>query len=714
MTAMYPVPTSTASSGLSPRRHVLVVGAQCHIDSPAERANLERAAQGLHRALVDQDLGGCTDLGEGRSLLVDLAPGKEVVTRAIDAAVDRARKDGGTLVLAFLGHGVGGYGGRTYFVTSGSQNEQAVSHELDVTSVIEAAVNDTALGGLIVVVDTCYAAGAVPSPASLTSGIREGRVACSLLFATSATMPAWNMRLSIALTGLIEEGMPDAGDHLLVDQRLTGRLRDRIITTQTPADTTFNGTPLPGGYLWLSHNARAPRRVAAGSLGRVAQEQLRKALARLDVTEDIGSEAELKAWLAQADTEARLKGPALQRVQELHTYLGVCTAALLVLNEIFGPKLTEDQLRQAILRTPHLPLELLERRPCPSLRDLVEHCVFLAPQREPRELLAQFAAALTHVSGRAEAPRRLLDWATNLSKSQTVNTRLRELADAMPRLVLVAADDRTERVVRVEASLLFGEAVTRTERFECAPGGEADALDRAVSWALVWLSGTGERLLPVDLAVPTLQLLDSPLEWRKLGGRRKYRLGSTYEVTTRWSGLITPPSGIHPHEMLTVGQELLAALRNVGGDGEVTDDVGRDDDQRGPEWLGDEELASLEVLQNRLDMADMAVWGMSVRPERDFALMAEELLIYSPALLWPWHERVPDVRPLRDAVARHWSSLPESLRTAHRNRHRNRSAPGDDTSGPLADIRAAWHDEHWQAFCRGHAGRQVVAPPEYP
>lgn len=713
MTAMYPASASSAaSSGLS-RRHVLVVGAQCHTDSPAERANLTKAAQGLHAALVRPDLGGCTDLGEGRSLLVDLAPGKDVVVRAIDAAVDRARQDQGTLVLAFLGHGVGGNGGRTYFVTSGSQNEQAISHELDVTSVIEAAVNDTALGGLVVLVDTCYAAGAMPSPTALTSGVRQGNVACSLLFATSAGLPAWDMRLSTALTELLEAGIPDAGDHLLVGDRMTDELRDRI-TTQTPSSMNFNGTRLPGGPLWLSHNGFAARRVAAGSLGRVARERLRKALARLDVTADIGSVAELSAWLAQAEAEARPNVPALQRVQELHKELKDCSAALLVLNEIFGPTLTEDRLRRAVLRTPHLPLELLERQPCPSLRDLVEHCVFHAPQYDPRELLAQFAAALTHVSGRTEPPKRLVDWAEKLFVSQTVNTRLQELADATPRLVLVAADDRTERVVRVEASLLFGEAVTRTERFGCVPGGEADALDRAVNWALVWLSGTGERLLPVDLAVPTLQLLDSPLEWRKLGGRRKYRLGFKYEVTTRWSGLITPPSGVGRHEMLTVGQELLDALRDVGGDGDITDGVGRNDDRRGPEWLGDEELSSLEVLQDWLDTAEMAVWGVSVRPKTDFESMVEELLLHSPALLWPWHERVPDMRPLRDAVARHWPSLPEKLRSAHQARLRNRPAPGDDASGALADIRAAWHDEHWQAFCRGHAGRQVVAPPEYP
>ncbi|WP_331724238.1 hypothetical protein OG416_35635 (plasmid) [Streptomyces longwoodensis] len=683
-----------------PPRHLLVVAAQC--DKPDELPGLEDAGRRLHAALVAPELGDCVDRGEGHSLLVGHAPGRTRVEDAITEAVELAKRDGGPLVLALLGHGLGGCGGPLYFVTSGSQNDP-VSKQLDVSSVIGAAANDASLGGLIAVVDTCYAGAALPAPQAVTSGVRQGNVSFSLLFAASAQMPAWYLGLSETLASLMEEGVPDAGDHLLIDEQLTKVLRSRIVT-QTPGHVNFDGAPLPGGPLWLSRNAQAARRRAVGSLGPLAQERLRKVLRPFEGTAGIGTEADLKAWLAQADAASQPWGHALQRVREFHDDLRTCSDALRALDDAFGATLTENLLRRAAART-RLPLELVTRTPCPSLRDVVEHAVVLAPGTRTSERLrplAHLAAALTHVTGLPTLPERLTTWAQNIGITTAVNSRLHELARATPRLVLVVADDGGEQIVRVEASLLFGEAVVHIARFPCTSGGEAAALEAAVGWALSWLTAAGEKLVPVDLSVPTLLLLDPPLEERKLGRRRRM-LGIDYDVTTRWSGLLAPPPGVTLDEMLQTGKQLLSALYGEGRGGS------------GPEWLGSEELTSVEALQELLDrrQAGASVWGVSAWPESDdvFGLMVEELLIHSPALLWPRRKDIADVHALRDAVTRHWPSLPEKLIHACKSRL-GVCRDGEEAPGPLAEIRAAWHDEHWQAFCLRRAGRAVTAPPE--
>ncbi len=410
--------------------------------------------------------------------------------------------------------------------------------------------------------------------------------------------------------------------------------------------------------------------------------------------------------------------------------------AVTVLEETFGDALTDDLLRKAAVRA-GFPLKVVHQ-PCPSLRDMVEYAVLcqsaVAPAGQCRTLV-HFVAALAHLISPGEVlPQQLAVWATRSGVSSALNSRLIELCAATPRLVLVAADDGGEDVVRVEASLLFGSAVVHTAEFPCEPGQGPGALGVALEegrlWALSWLTAAGERLVAVDVSVPTSLLLDSPPEeWKVVRGRRM--LGVDYDVTTRWSGLLTPPSGVLLDEMLDAGSRLLSSLQSKA--------------RCGPSWLGLDDLSSVEKLQELLGRrrAGDCVWGVGALPEKDFDLMLEELLIHTPALIWPrrgsvcdaralqdevaehkdfdlmleellihtpaliWPRRgsVCDARALQDEVAEHWDSLPEKLLRAFQEQL-------EGVPGHLADIRTTWHDAHWQDFCQRRAGRAVVAPQD--
>lgn len=681
-------------------RHVLVVGAQCR--GAEELPGLEDAARRLHRALVDPDLGACVDRGEGEagSLLVGTGLGKEVVGTAIAAAADRAKEDRGPLVLALLGHGVGGCGGPLYFVTSGNA-QNGVIHQLDVESTIGAVTNENGLDGLIVIVDTCHAAASLVGPQSVTAGVQQGTVRVSVLFAASAHQAALDMNLSVQLAELLEHGTANAEEFLTVDARLVNELRSRI-HTQEPGSFTFDGTPGDSESLWLARNVQAAARRSAGSLGSVACERLRKLLHPLEGTEGIHSREQLTDWLGGLGKE-QLGLPAVRRVLEFEHDLRRCASAFAVLEEAFGDALTDDLLRKAAARA-QFPREAVVRVPCHSLRDLVEYAILDQPAvvtpAGQRRTLVHFVAALAHLIKPEDVlPRQLTAWAAKTGDGAALNSRLKELSGATPRLVLVAADDGGEDVVRVDASLLYGSAVVHTSEFPCEPGQDAlvAALAKAHQWALSWLGAAGERLVLVDVSVPTSLLLDSPPEeWRVIRGKR--RLGVDYDVTTRWSGLLTPPPGVPLDEMLHAGSQLLSSLQTEA--------------QSGPSWLSSADLSSVETLQDVLDRRRMGdcVWGVSTVPEKNFDLMLEELLIHTPALIWPRCEGVSDTQALQDAVAEHWQSLPETLVRAFKQRLGN--SLGEGVPGQLADIRTTWHDAHWQDFCQRRAGRAVVAPQD--
>ncbi|MYR45505.1 hypothetical protein [Streptomyces sp. SID5910] len=684
------------SSATNPPRNVLVVGAQCRDGSRLE--GLEEAAQALHAALVNPRLGACADRG-GDSLLVGTGLGRDRVVAAVERAAQAAQRDGGPLVLALLGHGESGEGTPLHLVTSGRENDPELSN-VAVPALLGGVLNHPGVSGLIAIVDTCFAGGAVPDSSRITAGRQDGSVQFALLFAATAKEQAFDMRLSTELVRLMEEGRPGPEEVLKLDDNLLDRLSERI-QGQQPGLSSFRGTASLGAPLWLARNRAAG---SGGPLGPIAGKAVRETVQRIDPGLRLSTEEEIAAWL-KVDSPS-VNGASWYAVQRLRELLGELTAGRKTLNVIstaFGTALTEDNLRLAGMLA-GFPLDFV-RHEAPRLRDLVEHAVHHGSAAEgSQRALAHLVAALAHITGHSDRlPEEVIAWAEDLELAPAVNSRLSDLNEQRdevqaPRLVLVLADEGTEDVVAVDAWLLFGRAVLTNQRFPCGRQRNSltAAMTEAISWAAPWANIVGRPLQHIDVAAPTLVLLDCPPEEQLV---HKAKLGVNYVVTTRWSGLLTPPAGMTVDDMLQVGERLLASLEGGAC--------------LGPTWLHEEHLTALEELQDHLSNhgRGQKVWSLTSTPETDWEFIAQELLEHTPALVWPRHKDISDARLLKDSVARHWQALPEQIAHAYRTQLSGTS-PGEDGLEPLATVRAAWHDTHWQVFCQRRARAVVRAPHE--
>ncbi|QKZ17041.1 hypothetical protein [Streptomyces chartreusis] len=677
---------------------MLVVGAQC--EGGARLEGLEDAARGLHAVLVDPRLGGCVDRGDD-SLLIGTGLGKHEVEAAVEHAAQLARDDGGALILALLGHGEGSQGASLHFVTSGKRNDSPLAN-VNVTSLLGDTLNHPGLNGLIAIVDTCLSGSAVPPTADVIAGRQQGDVRFSLLFAATAHESAYGMRLSTELTRLIEEGLPGAGDFLKLDADLRKRLDERIVGQQ-PGLSTFDGGSRVGDDLWLARNHASPFN---GSLGPIAKMALRAAVRRVDANLLLSTEDEVAAWLRD-NLQSTISGSwtAVQRLREVRAELEEGRKALNVVSRVFGPALTEESLRLVGVLA-GLPLDFVRHEPPRTLRDIVEHSVHHGSAASGQHrVLAHVVAALAHVTGyRDHLPADVLAWAQDLELTAMVNSRLHELnhqphGDQAPGLVLVLADEGGESVVRVDAWLLFGRAVLDSRRFPCGIGdsGLKDAMAKAVAWAMPWANIAGRRLRRIDVAAPTLVLLDHPPEEHVV---RKQKLAVNYTVTTRWSGLLTPPPGASVDDMLQVGEQLLASLD--------------DSDCCGPQWLQTEQIQTVDQLQEHLSNHAFGqhVWALTSLPESDWDFVAQELLEHTPALVWPRQKRIDDEPGIQESVGKHWQALPQQIAHAYQSYLSGSGESQDADIGPLAAVRAAWHDRDWHAFCRRRAMTVVRAPDE--
>ncbi|MEU0382835.1 hypothetical protein [Streptomyces chartreusis] len=685
------------SDTTNPPRHVLVVGAQCA--GGARLEGLENAARNLHAALVNPSLGGCVDRSTD-SLLIATRPGHNQVHDAVTRAAEAARRDGGPLVLALLGHGEGGRGTPLHFVTSGQLNMPDLDN-VNVPTLLGKTANHPGLSGLIAIVDTCLSGGAVPDTPVITAGREGGGVRFSLLFAASAVGNAYNLQLSTELTRLIEDGLPRSGDFLTVDDELLGELRKRI-RGQQPGRSVFDGGPYHGNVLWLARNRAVP---FGPGLGPVASQAIRNAVQRIDRHAQLLSQDQLDAWLRQHERTPDVGSTdSVSHVRDVRADLEVGRRTLHLVDQEFGPDLTEDGLRLAGLLA-GLPQSVVRRDPAPLMRDMIEHAVHRMRAADgTHRVLAHLVAATAYVTRHGDRPpKQVIAWAQDLHLTEVISSRLRELNHAPHgedplRLVLVFAEGVDERIVRVDSWLIFGRAVFEGPSCDCAPdGGTDEALAAAVGWAGKWANVAGRPLRHIDIAAPTLVLLDTPAEERTV---RRQMLGVTYTVTTRWSGLLTPPPGTSVDDLLQVGEQLLACLDDSGC--------------AGPRWLPAEKLVTVQRLQEHLrnHAFGQSVWALASLPETDWETVAQELLEHTPALIWPRRTTAGDAQAVEASVGKHWRSLPQQLAHAYRQQLSGTGQGHDADLGPLAGLRAVWHDKDWQAFCRRRAMRVVRAPDE--
>jgi hypothetical protein len=163
------------------RRHLLVVASQCRNMRRLQR--LDEAAHSLVDAFLDATGGACdAALPDGRSLLSGELTSREI-TEAVETAIRHASRREATLVLALLGHGfVAGGSTRLYFMGYDSQDQVRLD-AVDVQSLLLSAVDHVGINGVIGVIDTCMAAGAVPPMGDVLAGSRGGRTRLALLLA---------------------------------------------------------------------------------------------------------------------------------------------------------------------------------------------------------------------------------------------------------------------------------------------------------------------------------------------------------------------------------------------------------------------------------------------------------------------------------------------------------------------------------------------------
>ncbi|MFJ3307081.1 hypothetical protein ACIPSA_28980 [Streptomyces sp. NPDC086549] len=681
-----------------PRRHLLVVGAQC--TAMGTLARLEEAAERLHAVLTDPVRGGCAArLGDNGSLLVSATLEPDDVRKAVHEAVHRAKADGAVLVVALLGHGfTPPQQTDLYFMVAGSTTT-SIKSALNVRQLLADAVDEPGVEGVIALIDTCHAAGAAPDAGVLAGGVRAGRTRLSVLTASASDQAARGMRLTFALIDVLREGLNGAGTAVYADTRLTEELRGRIVG-QVVGRFEYDNDPFALDGLWLARNVLSAPGVG-GVVGPVGRQDLEEAVSmwranmRLPVRLTRDELDELHVFAQQGRIEDTTDSGWHERVIDVVGTLVECARTVTILNTVLAEVVTSDLLREA-RRLSGLPHEAEGPE---LLRDLVEFAALRArslnaPQwKAPARLLA----ALAHLSEAEGVTQRLRAWAQERGVVTTFNDALTEFSrrsrQGSLRLVLSLAGALTDWPEEIDAWLVgSGEKLPVHQRFRC---GSADRLGvaAAMGTALTWARGRlpdPEELVNVDVAAPAHLLARWRPEEAKVG---RHLLGAHNTVVVRWSGRMDPAE-----ENAEMNDAARKALRVMEARGVVP-----------VEWidatvLGDRHGLEQSLMTGRYDTAV----GIDHHPET-LQDVLEDLLPYAPIILWPRPEARPGDGALRTLVQQHWHSLPAGFTPAYKQRW----YPEHEGCGTcLGDVRAVWHDEPWLEFCRPFENRVVVGLEE--
>ncbi|MGV9312130.1 vWA-MoxR associated conflict system protein [Streptomyces sp. NPDC003691] len=673
-------------------RHALVVAPHCISMPPLAR--LEQAATGLYEALTDRSLGGCAPglPSDGGLVHGDLT--SRAIIDTVQEATAHAARRGAVLVLALLGHGfIPGNATGLRLMGADSQEDIRLG-SVNVPELLTDALDHPGIPGVLGIIDTCHAAGALPRAPDLMAGTRHGNSRISLLMASSLTEEAVDLAFSRALTSALRDGVTGAGPVLT-----PGRLRDRLRTTlpgQSVTGFDYDGTPAEP--LWLARNVRHTTTGSGALIGRHAHDVLTDALGALDPPIAL-SGADLPFVTAcRAELDTRPPGWAREQARHAVGQLDTALRTVLFIRDWLGGDVTTSTLRYA-LRT----LFADERRPHASgiaLTDvaIVDELTFNHPATEPDGTagLARYLALLAHALGK-DPGGELHRWAREVQISPTV------VNDAVDRVRALTAGNRLGLVVSLHSSLVGewpdlldawllrdGSTVAR-EQF---PNGSADregaetALEEAAQWALDHARHLALPLKRLDVAVPGTLLLG----WRPEESGTGLRIGARFDVRLHWSDRLTPD----------------AVLRSIESTfTEKWETIDRCNTGAPVDWLAHDDVRDRQGLRGRLRNGGYTRGiGLTHHPGSDTGLL-ETLLAYTPVLLWP---SAPDGFPKERhaCLDAGWLTMPEALGRAYRERW---DAPGTggsadalrppDADGPdaLADLRAVWDDKDWLRFC---------------
>ncbi|MHA6763889.1 vWA-MoxR associated conflict system protein [Streptacidiphilus sp. PAMC 29251] len=663
-------------------------------------AKLERAAEALHAVLTSPALGQCLAReGEHPSLLVSSELEPEDVRKAVKEAVRQARADNAVLVVAFLGHGfTTPQQTELYFMVRDSTDQSTMS-AVNVGQLLSEAADEPGLEGVIALVDTCRAAGAVPDGGRLAGGIRGGRTRLSVLTA-AADQPARDMSLTFALVEILRQGLPEAGSLLYVGQLLTDSLRARV-KGQVVGRAEYDNDPYALEGMWLARNPRhigGNRNEAVGRLGRDSLRQAVEMWRGKDQLPERWTHAalvELQEFARTGQVGEESDPHWRGRVDDVVTALLECARTTEVLNGLLADVLTSELLRSAG-RLADFPIEA---EGAALLRNLLEHATLGDPlvvdTASPWRGLARLVAALVHTAGLDRQDARLREWVRRLQLTTEFNDALAEFTQRQQqrslRLVISLAAAWTGWPEEVDAWLVRGgSALPLQKQFRCEPAdrkGAEKAIGKALTWARSQLPAP-DLLRNVDVAAPAHLLAQWQPEEAKVS--RDFILGNRRTVVARWSGRLDPGNA----EINDAARE---ALRVMGACGTVRVD-----------WVTAATLRDRPALERSL-MAGRyaAALGVDHHPE-DLQELLELLLPYMPIILWPRADALPLDGRLQALVRQHWNELPDGFATAYSDRW----VEGAGYPTGLGDIRAVWHDEAWLEFCRPFENRVVTAPEE--
>ncbi|MFJ1847430.1 hypothetical protein [Streptomyces sp. NPDC088146] len=654
---------------------------------------LEDAAHALSAVLQLDDLGQCSPaLPGGIALLYGTDVTQARIEAAVREATRRAGEVGATLVLAFLGHGMAPRGRSDLYVMGADAEPDVLSTAVNVGHLLVEAAEQPGVNGVIGLVDTCHAAGAVPDTKALVAGVRSGRTRVSLLMASGAEQEAYDLVFSQQLAELLRQGIPGAGKHTGVSA-LREKLR-RTVIGQDIVSHEHDGDHFAVQGLWLSRNPRhaGTDRLGPGALG---AEDLRMALEAVGpaVTwPDPWSLHELDRLRHEIQTIKETGtgiGPValVQRAAHVVNGLRVCLATQAFLTSWMGSKLTTQRLRKAL---PALPADVYALLPDTTgtalLTDLLELLVLRAPRLGDSRtaLLTGFVVALGADACLNLSAPEAEAWADDCGARIEFNDAQEKLARgrATRRLRLVVslhatvADDWPESL---DLWLLDGGTVCERAELHCAPTQAAveAKVGEAVAWGRKHARVRRAPLRHVDVAIPTSLLL----RWKPEETDFGVRLGVNHDVVVRWSMRLNPPAHlwwINDHARAGLEQMITCAAKAP------------------VDWLSEHDAGQPQDLGERLKTGRYTrAVAFAHRPTHLKQLM-ELLLAYVPVVLWPDTNNPfsPSEQALLDMF---WDRLPTELSEAYRRRWQ-----GDGSTTPsarLADLRSVWHDLEWLDFC---------------
>ncbi|MET7780071.1 hypothetical protein ABZT28_30675 [Streptomyces sp. NPDC005388] len=654
--------------------------------------NLEDAARALGKVLEQDDLGHCSPaLAGGVALLYGTDVTQARIEAAVRAAARRAGDVGATLVLAFLGHGMAPRGRSELYVLGADAQPDVLSTAVNVGHLIVQAAEQPGVNGVIGLVDTCHAAGAVPDVKALVAGVRGGRTRVSLLMSSGAEQEAYDLVFSRRLAELLRQGIPGVGKHTGVSA-LREALR-HVVTGQDVVSLEHDGDHFAMQGLWLSRN---PRHVGADrpGPGTLGAEDLRSAL------EAVGPVvAWPDPWTLQELDRVRHE---IQRVKETGTGIGpvalvhravhvvdglrTCLVTQSFLTSWMGGRLTTQRLRKAL---PTLPADVYALVPDTTgtalLTDLLELLVLRAPRVGDSRtvLLTSFVAALGADAALDLSASEVTTWADTCGARIEFNDALEDLSrgQAARRLRLVVslhatvADDWPESL---GLWLLDGGKVCERAEVACAPAQAAveAKLGEAVAWGRRHARLRRAPLRHVDIAIPTSLLL----RWKPEETDFGVRLGVNHDVVVRWSMRLNPPAHLWwINDHARTGLERMSTCA-----------------AKAPvDWLAEQDAGQPQDLGDRLRAGRYTrAVAFAHRPVHLKQLM-ELLLAYVPVVLWPDANNGFSAadQVLLDMF---WDRLPTELAEAYRRRWQGGSVAPSDR---LADLRSVWHDLEWLDFC---------------